>query len=245
MIWTARSVGPAARSRPGHQGIPTRRARANLATALADRFDRDGSPQTSTTPSTSTRTRSADFGPMATAWTSRCTARGCFHDRARLRDDPTDLDRAIACFSEALSSQAPDVGERAGYRNSLGLSLRAKGRATGRPDLLRAADTAFRTAVDEAGPGTPDAVAPTLDLAAVLQDRAEAENDATLLREAVDAYRSELPARPGQTRPRDVERGHRVGRPIPLYPRPTRPRRSGISARRPTRCPNPRRAAWR
>lgn len=170
------------------------RARANLATALADRFDRDGSP--ADLDDALDEYEDAIRGLRADGDRVDVAVHGqgmLFHDRARLRDDPTDLDRAIACFSEALSSQAPDVGERAGYRNSLGLSLRAKGRATGRPDLLRAADTAFRTAVDEAGPGTPDAVAPTLNLAAVLQDRAEAENDATLLREAVDAYRSELP----------------------------------------------------
>ncbi len=79
-----------------------------------------------------------------------------------------------------------------GYRNSLGLSLRAKGRSTGQAELLRAADATFRAAID-AAPDATDVTAPMLNLAAVLQDRAEAENDAALLREAVDIYRKVLP----------------------------------------------------
>ena len=187
--WTRRAVAAWPPDDPN-----AARARANLATALSDRFDRDGNPADLDDALDEYEHAIRGLGADGDRVDVALHGQGMlFHDRARLRDDPADLDRAIACFAEALSSRAPKVGERAGYRNSLGLSLRAKGRVTGRPDLLRAADTAFRTAIDEAGPGTPDSVAPTLNLAAVLQDRAEAENDIALLREALEVYRSELP----------------------------------------------------
>ena len=170
------------------------RARANLATALSDRFDRDGDPVDLDQALDEYQLAITGLRTGGDRVDVALHGQGMlFHDRAKLRDDPADLDRAIACFHAALSSPGSDADVASGYRNSLGLSLREKGHATGRAELLRAADEAFRAAIDEAGAGSPDAAAPTLNLAGVLQDRAAAENDAALLREAVAVYADVLP----------------------------------------------------
>jgi hypothetical protein len=188
--WTEQAVEAWPRDDPN---LP--RARANLATALADRHERDGDPADldraldeydAAIPTLRAHGDRVDIALHGQAM--------LFHERARIRGgDVADLDRAVAGYREALSLPGSDADEQAGYRNSLGLSLRAKGRAGADPDLLRTADTEFRTAIADARPGSDNSTAATLNLAAVLQDRAEEENDAGLLREAVERYRGVLP----------------------------------------------------
>lgn len=63
--------------------------------------------------------------------------------------------------------------------------------------MLREADAAYRSARAQAQPGGDNHGAATLNLAALLTDRAETENDVGMLREAIGLYRDVLPTLDG------------------------------------------------
>jgi len=117
---------------PSDQNLPI--TQVNLATALSDRFDLGGDTDDleravplfkAALPALAATGRRVD--------TARHSFGVCLHMRAGSRADRLpDLDRAIALFREALADPAADAEERAGYGNSLGLSLRRKS-----PDLQR------------------------------------------------------------------------------------------------------------
>jgi tetratricopeptide (TPR) repeat protein len=171
------------------------RSQANLATALTDRYERDADP--------------ADLERALSLFDAaipRLRANGervdialhsqgvCYHARASAAGGRgvVDVERAIELFGEALG--CPDPDERAGYLNSLGLSLRAKGQALADPVLLAQSAAVYRAAREHADRGGDNHLAATLNLAIVLQDRAEADNDVGPLRESVQLYRDVLPS---------------------------------------------------
>lgn len=173
------------------------RSQANLATALTDRYERDADP--------------ADLERALSLFDAaipRLRANGervdialhsqgvCYHARANAADGRgvVDVERAIELFGEALDCPDPDPDERAGYLNSLGLSLRAKEQALADPVLPARSAAAYREAREHADPGSDNHLAATLNLATVLQDRAEADNDVGPLRESVQLYRDVLPS---------------------------------------------------
>lgn len=175
-------------------------ALANMGTALTDRYERDGNRNDldralaafdAAIPALGRGGRRVDIALHAqgVAHHARASASGGL--------EVADLERAIALFHEALESPEPDDDERAGYLNSLGLSLRAKGRALAEPGLMRAADAAYRDARARARRDGDNREAATLNLAAVLVERAESDNDVALLREAIDLYRDVLPGLDG------------------------------------------------
>jgi tetratricopeptide (TPR) repeat protein len=186
-----------------------RSSTANLATALTDRYDRDGDPADlrqaaalfdSAIPLLRTDGRRVDMALHNQGMT--------YHEMARLdgHDALAELGRAIDRYRAALACPEPEPDERAGYLNSLGLSLRAKGLALADTangvEALRGADTAYRAARELARPGGDNLGAATLNLAALLSDRAEAENDVGLLREAIGLYCDVLPTLDGPRRSR-------------------------------------------
>lgn len=190
--WTDHAVGTWPSDDPNLPG-----AQSNLATTLTDRYERDNDP--------------ADLEralPLFDVAIAQLRAHGervdvalhsqgvCYHERATAvgGQGVADLDRAIELFGDALGCPEPDLDERAGYLNSLGLSLRAKGQTLADPALLGASCDAYLAAREQAVPGSDNHVAATLNLATVLQDRAEADNDVALLREAVRLYREVLPS---------------------------------------------------
>ncbi|GDY33936.1 CHAT domain-containing protein [Gandjariella thermophila] len=194
--WTERAVGAWPADHPNLPG-----ARANLATALSDRYDRDRDP--ADLRRALSLFDAAIAGLRATGVRLDVALHGqglCYHARATAPGGSgvDDLDRAIERFRAALDSEDPDPEDRAGYLNSLGLSLRAKGRAVTKPGLLAEAADAFRAARELGRQGGESYVAATVNLAGVLHERAEGDNDIGLLREAVELYRDVLPAVDGQ-----------------------------------------------
>jgi tetratricopeptide (TPR) repeat protein len=174
------------------------RTRVNLATLLTERYERDGDiddlVEASGLFSNGIRLLRAQEDRLDVAlhswglhWHLRAGAPG-----AR----PTDLDRAVAAYREALQQAEPDAQERAGYLNSLGLALRAKGRASADPELLAEAAETYEQARAIGAVGSEPYLSASVNLAVVLQDRAEADNDARLLDRAVEQYRSVLPLLP-------------------------------------------------
>jgi tetratricopeptide (TPR) repeat protein len=188
--WTAAAVQAWP---PGDRKLPI--AQVNLATALCDRFDDAG-----------------DAGdlkravPLFEAALPALQAAGervdaarhsfavCLHALSGLHSDPLpDLDRAIALLRQALADPAAEPGERAGYGNSLGLSLRRKALAVNDPGVLHEAEATYRAALTVAGPDGPVARAIAANLAIVLLDRADIDGDAAPLRDALQIYRDLLP----------------------------------------------------
>jgi len=183
----------------GDANLPV--GRANLATALADRYDRDGVPADLERALTLFELAVPGLRDLGGRVDIALHGHGqAYYTSARLRGrgGRSDLDRAIVLFDEAVANPDPDDDERAGYLNSLGLALRAKGRANADPSLLFDADTAFRAARRLATPDGDNGTAAAENLAALLADRADAENDAGLLREAIALYRQILPSLTGQ-----------------------------------------------
>lgn len=177
------------------------RSQANLATALTDRYERDAD--------TADLERALSLFdaaiPQLRAHGERMDialhSQGvCYHARATAAGGRgvVDVERAIELFAEALGCPDLDPDERAGYLNSLGLSLRAKGQALADPALLAESAAAYREAREQAGPSSENYVAATLNLASVLQDCAEADNDVGPLRESVQLYRDALPSVDGR-----------------------------------------------
>lgn len=127
-------------------------AQANLATALCDRFDDRADP----TDLDRAVTLFEAALPMLAANGERVdTARHSFgvcpHARSSTRADPRpDLDRAIELFREAIADPGAPADERAGYGDSLGLSLRRKAQAEGDRRLLAEAVATYRLAIDVA-----------------------------------------------------------------------------------------------
>lgn len=196
--WTKQAVDAWPADDPNLPG-----ARANLATALTDRYDRDADPADlhravalldAAIPALRAAGRRVDIALHSQGM--------AHHELARVpgRDPQVELDRAVTLFDQALACPEPDTEERAGYLNSLGLSQRAQGLALADPTLLRAADATYRSARRLARPGGDNHGAATLNLAALLTDRAEADNDVALLREAIDLYREVLPTLHGRRR---------------------------------------------
>jgi tetratricopeptide (TPR) repeat protein len=169
---------------------------ANLATALTDRFQRDADPadlERALSLFDAAIPRLRDDGKRVDI---ALHSQGvCYHERATAAGGRgiVDLERAIELFGDALGCPDPDPEERAGYLNSLGLSLRAKGQARADRVLLTQSAAAYREAREQASPGSENYVAATLNLATVLQDCAEADNDLDPLREAVQLYPAVLP----------------------------------------------------
>jgi Tetratricopeptide repeat len=91
-----------------------------------------------------------------------------------------------------LRQPDPDAEERAGYLNSLGLALRRKGLALADPTVLTQSSQAYVEARRGATRGGENWLAVSLNLAGVLYDRAEADNEVDLLRQAVEIYREVL-----------------------------------------------------
>lgn len=177
----------------GHPHRPL--AQANLATALCDRYDARADP--------------ADLDRAVTLFeaalpvlaangervdTARHSFGVCLHTRSGTRSDPrADLDRAIELFREAICDPAPPADERAGYLNSLGLSLRRKVQAEGDRRILAEAVATYRTAIGVAAPGGSNAQAAAANLAIALLDQADLDGDGTALREATRIYRDLMP----------------------------------------------------
>ena len=177
------------------ENVNRSRALSNLATALADRFDERGDPDDL---ARAIRTFEAAIPEMLRFGERVDVAEHglgvCLHVRASTGDDlVADLDRAIALFQSALDN--PDVSpeERAGYGNSLGLSLRRRALAIGRTDALHIAERAYRDALAQAEPDGSTAVAIRSNLAVLLLDIADAAADPAAVREAVALYRGLLP----------------------------------------------------
>lgn len=188
--WTA----AAAQTYPA-ENVNRSRALSNLATALADRFDERGELTDLTRAILTYEAAIREmrrFGERVDVAEHGLAA--CLHERAGASDDPvTDLDRAIAMFRSALDNPDPSPEERAGYGNSLGLSLRRRALALGRTDELSSAERVYRDALADAEPDGSTAVAIRSNLAVLLLDIADAAADPAAVREAVALYRSLLP----------------------------------------------------
>ncbi|MGD9525356.1 MAG: hypothetical protein AB7V44_01060 [Pseudonocardia sp.] len=178
-------------------------ARANLATALSDRFERDDGPADlhravdlldEAIPALRAGGRRVDIALHNQGM--------AYHELAKLdgADALVELGRAVERYRAALACPELEPDERAGYLNSLGLSLRAEGLALADAAVLREADAAYRSAREQARPDGDNHGAAMLNLAALLADRAEADNDVGLLREAIGLYRDVLPALDGPRR---------------------------------------------
>jgi tetratricopeptide (TPR) repeat protein len=168
------------------------RSRSNLATVLTDRYERDADPRDLTRAIPLYEAAIRDMRAAGDRLDVALHSYGCClhsHATAAGGGGVADLDRAIELFVEALDSPGPEGEERAGYLNSLGLSLRAKGRALADRDLLADASAAYREARGLGRPGGESHVAASINLGVVLQDLAEADNDVAALREAVAVYR--------------------------------------------------------
>lgn len=172
------------------------RARSNLATALTDRYERDGEPNDleralrlfgDALPDMRTRGDRLDV----ILHSYGC----CYHDHATAPGGGgvDDLDHAVALFDEALRQPEPDPDERAGYLNSLGLTLRRQGLALADPAVLAASSASYTEARSCAAHRGENYLAASINLAGVLQDCAEADNEVDRLRAAVDVYREVLP----------------------------------------------------
>lgn len=188
--WTAAAVRAWP---PGDRNLPL--AQVNLATALCDRFDDRGDPDDleRAVPLFEAAVPALQAGGERVD-AARHSFGVCLHTRSGQRADPRpDLERAIALFREALADPAAEPEERAGYGNSLGLSLRRKAQAVGDPALLHEAEATYRTALATAAPGGPTAQAAAANLAIVLLDRADVEGDDAALRAALTIYRDLLP----------------------------------------------------
>jgi tetratricopeptide (TPR) repeat protein len=171
------------------------RARCNLATALTDRYERDGRPADLDVALRSFGDALTDMRAHGDRLDVILHSYGCcYHERATAPggDGVADLDRAIALFEEALSQPEPDSDERAGYLNSLGLALRRKGLALADPAVLRSSSEAFTEARSHAVRGSENYLAASVNLAGVLHDRAEADNEVDRLRAVVKIYRDVL-----------------------------------------------------
>jgi tetratricopeptide (TPR) repeat protein len=177
------------------------RARTNLATALTDRYERGADPADLTAAlalfSTALPGLRAHGDRLDVALHSYGSA---YHAHATAPGGGggggggvADLDRAIDLFTEALRCPEPDPEERAGYLNSLGLSQRAKGRALADPALLARSAETFGEARDLASFGGEAYLSASINLATVLEDRAETDNDVMFLEEAVRLRREVLP----------------------------------------------------
>ena len=173
------------------------RARINLATALTDRYERGADPAdlsaalalfAAALPDLRANGDRLDVAlhSYGSAYHAHATAPGG-------GGGVEDLDRAIELFTEALRCPEPDREERAGYLNSLGLSQRAKGRALADPALLARSAETFGEARDLASFGGEAFLSASINLATVLEDRAETDNDVTFLEEAVRLRREVLP----------------------------------------------------
>jgi hypothetical protein len=172
------------------------RARSNLATALCDRYERDGDQQDLRKAARLFEEALPQLRESGQRLDITVHSYGlCEHELAKAAGSAAvaHLDRAIALFTEALGQPEPTPEERAGYLNSLGLSQRAKGRTLADFALLARAADSYGQARQAARPGGAAFVAASLNLAAVLQDRAEADNDLGPLREAIRIYREVLP----------------------------------------------------
>ena len=174
------------------------RTQSNVATALTDRYERDGDHRD--------LARALDL--YVEARTSMEAAGDridvllhaygcCLHTMALEGDtEPKErirhLDQAIGLFDQALRQPELTADERAEYLNSLGLSLRGKAMAASSPRLLTQACDAYREARGLAA-GNETYVAASANLVVALQDRAEIDNDVSALHEAIAICRDVLP----------------------------------------------------
>jgi len=173
------------------------RAQSNLATALTDRYGRSADPADleralllfdAAVPALAANGERVDVALHGHGL--------CHHERATAIPDgggAADWDRAIELFRAAVDCREPDADERAGYLNSLGLSLQAKGRSRGDRGLVSEAIAVFSAARECAVPGGDNHVGTAMNLASALQDRAAADDDVGLLQESVRLYREVLP----------------------------------------------------
>lgn len=171
------------------------RARSNLATALTDRYERDSEPGDLDRALTLFADALRDMRSRGDRLDVILHSYGCcFYEHATAPGGGgvADFNRAIALFEEALRQPDPDAEERAGYLNSLGLSLRRKGLALADPTMLAQSSQAYAEARGGAARGGETWLAASINGAGVLYDRAEADNEVDLLRQAVDIYREVL-----------------------------------------------------
>ncbi|GAB3978246.1 hypothetical protein GCM10029978_070400 [Actinoallomurus acanthiterrae] len=103
-----------------------------------------------------------------------------------------DLDRAAALLRQAVDLEVRGP-ERAVLRNSLGVTLRLQAQADDRPELLAAAATLMRQAVEELPPGAPYRAQYIANLAGVTL---ELDQDEETRVAAVSAIRETLDAAP-------------------------------------------------
>lgn len=180
------------------------RARSNLATALTDRYERDGEPGDLDRALTLFSDALNDMRASGDRLDVILHSYGCCcYDHATAPGGGVaDFDRAIALFEEALRQLDPDAEERAGYLNSLGLALRRKGLALADPTVLAQSSQAYAEARRGAVRGGETWLAASINLAGALDDRAEADNEVDLLRQAVEIYREVL----GLLAPADEQR---------------------------------------
>jgi Tetratricopeptide repeat len=189
--WAARAVKAWPATDPN---LP--RAHSNLATALCDRYERDGDQRDIRRAIKLLEEALPQLRAAGQRLDVTLHSYGvCEHELAGATGNAgfPHLDRAIELFTEALDQPEPSSDERAGYLNSLGLSQRAKGRALADPNLLAKASGSFEQARRAARLGGEAFIAASINLAAVLQDRAEADNDLGALQDAVRIYRDVLP----------------------------------------------------
>jgi hypothetical protein len=188
----------AARAWP--EGDPNRaRTQSNLATALTDRYERDGEHRDLVRALEFFRSARTSMEAVGDRLDVVLHGYGCcLHTLAVEWDKEADerikhLNQAIGLFDLALQQPEPSADERAGYLNSLGLSLRAKAVMLSDPRQLNKACEAYREAQRLAGSGSESYIASSANLVVALQDHAEIENEVASLHEAIAICRKVLP----------------------------------------------------
>jgi tetratricopeptide (TPR) repeat protein len=187
----------AVRSWPPQSGVSAT-LRSNLAGSLSDLYDRDRLPEYLDEALNLYGSSIEAFRVLDAPLTTTLHGWGCaYHERAQRpgadkAEQEADLDRALAVFTEALEQPGLADEEHAEILNSLGLSLRARWVLSGNGVDLTAAEQALQQARALAEPGGETYVAAAANLASVLQDRADLENDPVALQEAVDVIQDVL-----------------------------------------------------